>query len=81
MKITIDIRSEGGPIDASVALAKRAARKVRAQIRVLRRRIKRAARKVRAQIRVLRRRIRRALKVPPPVLLSPGLKPNEIAAG
>lgn len=41
MKITIDIRSEGGPIDASVALAKRVAKRVRRRLRALRHRLTR----------------------------------------
>lgn len=42
MKLTIEIHSEGGPIDACVALAKRGAKAVVKKVRVLRQRVRRA---------------------------------------
>lgn len=42
MKITIDIRSEGGPIDTTVEFAKRAAHKVLETVTVLRKHIVKA---------------------------------------
>lgn len=44
MKITIDIRSEGGPIDASVAFVKRLGSRAKAKTRRLRLRVVRALR-------------------------------------
>lgn len=63
MKIIIDISSEGGPVDATVAFVKRAAKRVRAKARRLRRRIERA---VRAHI-------------PAPVLPHPTLQAQQLA--
>lgn len=42
MKITIEIRSEGGPVDAGRALVRRVATRVARRVRRLRRRLSRA---------------------------------------
>lgn len=63
MKITIEIHSEGGPVDATVALVKRAAKRVRAKARQLRRRVERAL----------------TARVPAPVLPPPALQAAQLA--
>lgn len=64
MKITIEIRSEGGPVDQTVALAKRAARAVVRRAKRLRRRVARALR----------------VQPPAPVLPPPALQAHQLAA-
>lgn len=64
MKITIEISSEGGPVDATVAFVKRAAKRVRAKARRLRRRVERAL----------------LARVPAPVLPPPALQAQQLAA-
>lgn len=63
MRIIIDIRSEGGPIDASVALARRVAKKVRGKARQLRRHV----------LRVLP-----MPRVPAPILPPPALQAHQL---
>lgn len=64
MKITIDISLKDGPVDATVAFVKRAAKLVRAKARQLRRRVERAL----------------AARVPAPVLPPPALQAQQLAA-